>query len=500
MKFFMESKEKYDAVDFSPTAKLPLKDKIWNAAGTNVMCLLPFNVYGYFLLYFYTDVIGMRPALAGTIIMFARMFDTVTDLCIGFLIDKFNPKWGKYRSWALWSIIPQLIMFVAIFTVLPGASMKTQIIWCWITFGCYGAICCTLGYIPQNSQIINMTTNVEERASSASWKGIFENVSILFAASCFLPMVNFFSGGGQNTARGWMLAAVVITVIAQTPSLVSQRYTRKYELNYDGTYREHLLVQKEKAKVSILTQLKYLFTNRPFIVVVVGCIIMYIIQTIRNSMAVYLFEYYFQMPEMTSISLFFNCALAMLGAMLMPYTIKLFKDSNRAFVIMAFVHSIMYGIWYLLIKMGDVASVQQSMHFGPLFFLYSLCGLFQGIYYVFPLAMMPSVVDYGLWKNDRLQTGVMYSVYASFLTLGGAIGSFVNGLLLQSTGYVAGQTQTSEVLSAMLTAGVLVPVVLAVAHGVLQMFSGISDKKHEVWVAETEARTALEASEHKESV
>ena len=49
----MESREKYDAVDFSPTAKLPRIDFHFNCAGASIGTLLPFNVFGYYLLYFY---------------------------------------------------------------------------------------------------------------------------------------------------------------------------------------------------------------------------------------------------------------------------------------------------------------------------------------------------------------------------------------------------------------------------------------------------------------
>ena len=180
----MESKEKYDAVDFSPTAKLPKLDFHFNCAGTSIGTMIPFNVFGYYLLYFYTDILGISPLTAANIIIFARVFDTFTDLMMGHFIDKSHFKAGKYRGWVLISILPQFIMFLAVFFVWPGQGDSTlQIIWCWITYGAYGALCATLGYIPQNCQTQNMTRNEGERAKAASWKGIYENISILIAAT-----------------------------------------------------------------------------------------------------------------------------------------------------------------------------------------------------------------------------------------------------------------------------------------------------------------------------
>lgn len=486
--FFMESKEKYDAVDWSPEAKLPIKDKLWNCAAPTLSCLLPFNVFGYFLLFFYTDIVGINAATAGTIIMFARSFDVFTDVCIGHIVDRSSPKHGKYRSWAIRSLFPQLIMFVLVFTVVPGTSMTFKIVWAIITYGSYGAICATLGYIPQNCQVINMTKNVSERASVAGYKGLFENIAILLVAVGFLPLANLLAGDTANLARGFCIAAIIFSIIAQLPIVMNVKYTRKYELNYDGTYREHLKTSVKKGTLTIKEQLHLFITNRAAVVITIGAIIMYIVQTVRNSMTVYLFKYYFEMPEMTSISLFFQCGLAMLGALMVSKVIKIVKDSNRAFVIMAIMHSVMYAILYLWISATPIEQAQQSMHFGPMFFLYSFCGLFQGVYYVFPNVMMPSAVDYGIYKNGVNQSGFIYSFFGAFLTLGGALGSFVSAQLLNSTGYVANTALSSSTLSGMLFVGILLPAILSCVHGFIQSMSGISDKKHTMWVEDIEAR------------
>lgn len=489
-RLFMESKEKYDAVDFSPHAKLPLFDKHMNAMGTSFGTMIPFNIFGYFLLYYYTDAVGLSPALAGTLIMFARVFDVFTDIMIGYFIDKFNPRAGKYRFWVLLSILPQFIVFILVFTFVPSAPMPLTIVFCWITYGCYGALCATLGYIPQNCQTINMTTNPQERASAASLKGLYENIAILLVAACFLPVVNFFAGPSHNLSRGYTLTALVFAIISFAPVVTTCRTTRKYELNYDGTYRPQLLVQAQKEKLPLKTQLAYVIQNRPAMVTTLGVIIMFILQTVRNGMTVYLFDYYFQMPEMTSISLFFNCGLAMLGALAVPYLIKIFKDTTRAFIFAALSHSIMYVILYFWVHSSTFEAAQASMHFGPMFFFYAVCGLFQGMYYVFPQALMPSAVDYGIWKTGRNQAGLINSLYGCFLTLGGALGSFVNGMLLTSTGYVPGTAQSTATLYGMLFVGILLPACLSIAHGVLQLFAGISDKKHDQWIEEINERNA----------
>lgn len=488
--FFMQSKEKYDAVDFSPRAKLPRLDKHVNCIATTWGCFIPYNIFGYFLLYFYTDTAGLSPGMAGSIILFARVFDVFTDLAIGYFIDRWNLKPGKYRFWVLLSILPQFIVFILVFTFVPKAPMNFTIVWAWITYGCYGALCATLGYIPQNCQTINMTNNVDERASAASLKGLYENIAILIAAALYLPMVRLLAGSAGNMARGYFLATIMFSVLAMAPVVLTGRLTRKYELNYDGTYRPHLLLQAKKETLPLVTQLKHLCTNRPAMITTFGAVLMYALQVVRSGMTVYLYEYYFQLPEMTSIGLLFNCGLAMLGALSVPRIIKIFKDSNRAFTFMAIFHAAIYILFYVLVRTSSYEAVTASMRFGPMFFLYSICGLFQGMYYVFPMVVMPSAIDYGVWKTGRNQSGFIYAIYGAMLTLGGAVGSFVNGQLLERTGYTPGVAQSDSTLAALLTVGVLLPAILSIVHGALQAFSGISDKKREQWVKEIDERDA----------
>jgi Na+/melibiose symporter-like transporter len=103
--------------------KIPLVDKvIW--ASTGFLASLPWVIVGYYLLFFYTDIVKMNPALAGTIIFGARMFDAVTDILIGWCIDNFHFKWGKYRSWVRFAIPANIILWPMVWAVVEGAGAR----------------------------------------------------------------------------------------------------------------------------------------------------------------------------------------------------------------------------------------------------------------------------------------------------------------------------------------------------------------------------------------
>lgn len=79
------------------------------------------------------------------------------------------------------------------------------------------------------------------------------------------------------------------------------------------------------------------------------------------------------------------------------------------------------------------------------------------------------------------------------LTAGGAVGSFISGQLLTRTGYVSGVAQSASTLSSMLFCGFVVPCIFALLHAFFQATSGISDKKHAVWLKAIDEREAQAA-------
>ncbi|MCY1037204.1 MFS transporter, partial [Staphylococcus nepalensis] len=70
-----------------------------------------------FLLFFYTDIIGIAGSVLGTIMLFSRFLDGISDVVMGVLVDKTNSKHGKTRPWVLWMAVPFAIIAVALFTV-----------------------------------------------------------------------------------------------------------------------------------------------------------------------------------------------------------------------------------------------------------------------------------------------------------------------------------------------------------------------------------------------
>ena len=102
------------------------REKIAYGMG-DVACNVVFALTTSLLLYFYTNVVQINVFTVGVIMMVSRIFDGISDIIVGFLIDRTKSRYGKARVWILWMMVPYAISAVLLFTV-PAAAQWVQAI------------------------------------------------------------------------------------------------------------------------------------------------------------------------------------------------------------------------------------------------------------------------------------------------------------------------------------------------------------------------------------
>lgn len=442
-------------------------------------------IFGYYLVYFYTDVVGLSATVAGTIMLVARVADCFTDLWVGYMLDNVCYRWGRYRSWAIFGIAPLFLLFVGVFTALPTDSTGLKIAWAAICYGCFGAIGATFSFMPQIAQFCNMTRNLRERETIAVIKSVCTNLAQVVAASLFLPLVNLFGGNKGDEAQGYFWAAFTIGLTVMLFQVLNAIMTRKYELNRDGSCREHLRqVEHEK----IFAQLKSFGKNRPAIILQIGEVLKQIMQAIKNGMVIYVFTYFLGMEEFYSVAMFAFTVALMLGVFFMKPLIRMCKDTGRAYQLCMLASAGFSILMFVLCKSFGQDAAADSMKFGLLFVVFIINGIFSGAYYSFSNVMIPATVDYGEWKNGNGQAGIVSAINGFCITIGAALGAQIMGILLDGSGYVANQTQTPATLNWLLILAFVIPAVVTIIHFILQMFYGLTDKRIDECMQEVRAR------------
>ena len=226
---------------------------------------------------------------------------------------------------------------------------------------------------------------------------MFNNANSVIVSSLYLPLVNLLGGG--DMAKGFFWATTILAMLVLALLLAVLAISKKYELNADGTSREHL---RSTDHENVLKQAKDVFTNRPAIMLVLGIVFQYILQAIRNGMTVYIFNYYLEIPNFMPVAMFVNTNAMVLGALLLQPCIHIFRDSNRAFKGILLISAVGNALfWGLATSMGQDGSAG-SMQYGSLFFLFAFNGLITGVHYAFMHVMLPNVIEYGAWKTGKI--------------------------------------------------------------------------------------------------
>lgn len=480
-------RDPYD-IDFtSTTAKVPWYDKIIHSMYGAYSFQVSWAIFGYYLVYFYTDVVGLSATVAGTIMLVARFADCFTDLWIGYMLDNVCYRWGRYRSWAIFGIAPLFLLFVGVFTALPTESTGLKIAWAAVCYGCFGSIGATFSFMPQIAQFCNMTRNPRERETIAVIKSVCTNLAQVVAASVFLPLVKLFGGNGKDEAQGYFWAAVTIGLTVMLFQILNVFMTRKYELNKDGTCREHL---KQVEHEKVFAQLKSFGKNKPAIVLQIGEVLKQIMQAIKNGMIIYVFTYYLGLEDFYSLAMFVFTIALMLGVFFMKPLIWLFRDTGRAYQVCMAASAGFSILLFALCKVYGPSQAAGSMQFGLLFILFVINGIFSGAYYSFSNVMIPATVDYGEWKNGKGQAGIISAINGFCITIGAALGAQIMGILLDGSGYKANQVQSDSTLNWLLILAFVLPAVVTLIHFVVQMFYGLSDKRLDECMKEVRARRA----------
>ncbi len=105
-----------------------------------------------FVLIYFTNTLGISAAIVGSIIMFSRILDGVTDLFMGQIIDRTKSKMGKARFWYFLSSFPVAIMTFLIFNV-PNFNNTGKYIYIAIMYTVMGAVFYTMNNIAYSSLI-----------------------------------------------------------------------------------------------------------------------------------------------------------------------------------------------------------------------------------------------------------------------------------------------------------------------------------------------------------
>lgn len=412
-------------------------------------------VLATYLNVYYTDVLKLTHVWGGAFLVVfpivSKVIDAVTNVCMGYIIDRTHTREGKARPWLLLSAPLLTVTGILLFTV-PSGSETVQVIWVMVSYNLFYSFAYTIFNMSHGLMVPLSIRDTTQRGSLSVFNQISNIMMTGILVALVFPMVIMpIIGADQGK---WIALMSLLSILALPLTLVEYYFTKE---------RVTLETEAEEAvAVPLKQQLKAIFTDR-YMLLIYAYFLVYILGTsIKNLSLVYYCNYvlgtYNDGMTQTLISVIGGVPMG-IGIFAVWPLAKKFGKRNltlAGFILYAIGSAI---CWMFPTDMVVVLVGQFIKNIGGL-----PCS------YVF-MAMFADVLDHMEWKNNFRCDGIAMSVYniISVAMVGICTGIF-NGLLAK-TGYVAPEVVNGVTVAAEQTAAVKNAITFGFVG--LEVFTGI---------------------------
>jgi glucuronide carrier protein len=380
-------------------------------------CNVAFSMTGLFLLIYYTDVVGIRPADAGSIFLFVKVWDAFADIFAGRLVDRTMTRWGKFRPFLLWYSVPLLLANIACFAVPDFSGYGQKLLYAYASYAILGLLY-SLVNIPFGSLAGAMTQVPAERSKLAGARMVGAGTTIMLLAVLLAPRLK----ESANLQTTFVITAAVLAVVG----------TALFAFTF-ATARES--VYREVSHVTLRQTFSTLRHNGPLLRLC-GSSLMYLTgQNVVGAIALY-----FARDVLGDVGLGAIVTIITTGAILYvgPFgplvTRRLGK--KRGFMLAAL--AAIVGGLVVLVSPGNVPASLAGLF---------LIGLAMALMNTMTWALEADTVEFGEWKTGIRAEGGTYAAFSFTRKVGQAIGTGIVGYALAFVGYqqsTGGQTVTQS--------------------------------------------------------
>lgn len=431
------------------------------------------------LTYFYTEKVGLAAGMIGTMLLIAKLFDAVTDLIMGKIMDAGHSPKGKCRPWFLRMAIPTLVMIVMMFTVPKNAGSGFQMGYVLITNILLSAVVYTAIAIPYGALMAVRTASSEERGKMGTFRAAFGYIAGMFIAIMLVPVTNML--GGDQAA--WIKLAVILAVISFVSLLVLYKVTKEnVTMQAAETCGEKADAEKED-DVSFAEGLKLLFKNKYWVLMLIANMLMSVSYALAGSGGTYYAKYILGNDNL----------VALLGAVgLIP--------TFLGFILVGPLAS-KFGMTKTTVGcavLGAAACVVRA--FTPYSIISCILGGACTTFATIPMmclfgAMVNNCVEYNEWKFGKRLVGMTNSASSFGGKISGGIGGSLIGWLLEAAGYNAMlEVQPKAVDTAIFAFSIYIPLALFIGLIILLKMYDLEKKYPEI-MADLQERRAKKKTE-----
>ncbi|MDQ0108928.1 GPH family glycoside/pentoside/hexuronide:cation symporter [Chitinophaga terrae (ex Kim and Jung 2007)] len=450
--------------------RISLKEKVGYGLGDMASSMF-WKLFGTYLLFFYTDIMGLAASAVGTLFLVTRIWDTLFDPVVGVLADRTTSRYGRFRPYLLYLAIPFGLTGILTFTV-PCLGPQGSLVYAYITYSLMMMVYSLIN-VPYASLLGVISDDARERNTLAAFRMAFAFIGSLVALALIEPLVHYFSGRSTEIA-GWQRAVSAIALICVILFLTCFSWVKERVVPTPGV------------KPALKDDLKDLLANRPWWILLGAGIAALVFNSVRDGATIYYFKYFVGQSiafETGSIHISWSTLYLITG-----------QAANIIGVILAAAVGNKWGkktIYLLAMLCAGLLSIffywldkQQLVLIFVFQFLISVCA---GI--IFPLlwSMYADIADYSEWKNGRRATGLIFSSSSMSQKFGWTIGGALTGWLLGAFGFKANEAQEPGAMQGILYMMSFLPAAGAFISALLIAVYPLSENKIHTITSELQA-------------
>jgi GPH family glycoside/pentoside/hexuronide:cation symporter len=411
----------------------------------------------FFLLFYYTDVAGINPALVGTALLVGKLtWDAINDPLFGYWSDRTRSRFGRRRIYMLIAAVPLAIGTWLQLSIPHGLTGVAAFLAVLLTFW-FKDTFWTMAGVPYASLIAEVTRDYGERSSLGLYKGASAVLGYIIGAAGLTVIVGVFKTAGLTVQQAWSATGAVLGLFTMATLLITTL-----------TIKERPELAGEPSTIPPFKALLACFKNRPFILLIAIFLLGGFAFTIQAALLPYLIQYQLGMTS----QMFMIMVVSLLTTGLFVAPAKLLADKvgkGPAYAIGMGLASVTFLMAFFFLPHHATPWV-----YAVAFFL----GVAFSTHWVIPYAMMPDVIEYDELMTGERREGIYFGMSNFLNKFSGALGAAVPAWALAWFGYVPNAIQTERALMGIRFFYAVVPAVVILVIIPLLIWYPITSKSH----------------------
>ncbi len=378
------------------------------------------GIIGTFMTVYFTNVALLDAAIISTLIAASKIFDGVSDLIVGNIVDRTKSKMGKARVWLLRMCVPFAICMLLLFWVPSGFPQALKYVYVFIMYNMVNTVCLTFIQVPYYSLISLTTRNGQERGMLGNIQQIFQTLGNIIINSVFVTLLATFSSSmeTENTQAGYTGALLIVCVVMVVLVLITVFSTKE---RVNDSPEEATQAKSEEVKP--LVAVKSLLQNKYWVTMFFAMLCIFFVIIFYSIGGVYYALYIFN--DMSQVS-WMNNAISVAQFAIMFATPFFMKKFGKRWIYTAGMAVLTIGF----LGFGLFGTSKPIMIFCNVL---KGCGL--GMSGGMAMGLVADAITYGQLKTGVNAVGMGNAGTSAAQKLGLGLGTAVFGWVMSGAGF-----------------------------------------------------------------